>query len=253
MHTGEREKEIMSILERTDYATVEYLAKKIHISESSIRRDLTRLETKGLITRSYGGAEIKNSGNRQIPFGMRSHQNTHAKLAVAQKAVSLIKQGDVVFLDGSTSTYFMVDYLRSVKDVTVITNSLAGMTLLSETGINSYLAGGQLNPENRSCCIGPHTVDFISRFYADLCFFSVQSLAKDGVLYDCFSNEISPRKIMMENSEKRVFLCDGSKVDHYSAYRLCTLSDIDIMISDINPENHLEKHFDNVRFISAEA
>ena len=58
---------------------------------------------------------------------------------------------------------------------------------------------------------------------------------------------------MMENSEKRVFLCDGSKMDHYSAYRLCTLSDIDIMISDINPENYLEKHFDNVRFISAEA
>ena len=252
MHTGEREKEIMSILERTDYATVEYLAKKIHISESSIRRDLTRLEEKGLVTRSYGGAEIKNSVNRQIPFSMRSHQNTREKLAVAQKAVSLIKQGDVIFLDSSTSTYFMVDFLRSIKDVTVITNSLASMNLLSETGIKSYLCGGELNPENRSCCIGPHTEEFIRRFHADLFFFSVQSLTRDGVLYECFSNEITPRRLMMENSEKSVFLCDGSKADHYSAYRLCTLSDIDVIISDINPENYLEKHFENLQFISAE-
>ena len=108
MYGNEREREIMDLLAQNRYATVEYLAEKIHISPSSIRRDLKKLEMEGLITRSYGGAEIKKSINRQIPYFLRSHKNTKEKNFVAQIASSLVKSGDVVFLDSSTSTYFMI-------------------------------------------------------------------------------------------------------------------------------------------------
>lgn len=255
MHTNEREKEIIRELAENGYATVDFLARKLHISESSIRRDLTRLEGKGLIMRSYGGAELKNSVSNRIPFDLRSHRNTKEKLAVAQKAVSLVKQGDTIFLDNSTSTYFMIDLLKSIKDITVITNSVAGMMLISETGINAFLAGGQLNPENRCCCVGEHTESFIRSIHADICFFSVQSLTRSGELYDCFANEISPRRLMIKSSEKSVFLCDSSKIDHYSAYKLCELSDIDIAISDTDMEKYLEPEArrGRVEFMTAEA
>lgn len=131
MYSNEREKEIMNILSQNAYATVEYLAEKIHISPSSIRRDLKRLEMKGLVSRSYGGAEIKNSVNKQIPFFLRSHKNTKEKAIVASKAASLVRPGDVVFLDSSTSTYFCVEHLKNIKNITVITNSLASMTACS--------------------------------------------------------------------------------------------------------------------------
>ena len=132
MYSNEREKEIMNILSQNAYATVEYLAEKIHISPSSIRRDLKRLEMKGLVSRSYGGAEIKNSVNKQIPFFLRSHKNTKEKAIVASKAASLVRPGDVVFLDSSTSTYFCVEHLKNIKNIPVITNSLASMTACSE-------------------------------------------------------------------------------------------------------------------------
>lgn len=249
MYGNEREKEIMSLLEENNYATVEYLAEKIHISPSSIRRDLQKLEMKGLITRSYGGAEIKNSVNRQIPFFLRSHKNTKEKLLVAEKAAALVKPGDVIYLDSSTSTYFMIDYLKHIKDITVITNSLSSMTLCSEYDINSFFTGGKLNSENRSCCVGEHTEEFINSIHSDFCFFSVQSLTKDGTLYDCFSNEIMPRKLMIKNSEKKVFLCDNSKINHFSAYRLCSISDLDCVISDIDIKNYLDKDYPDIRFI----
>ena len=249
MYGNEREKEIMSLLEENNYATVEYLAEKIHISPSSIRRDLQKLEMKGLITRSYGGAEIKNSVNRQIPFFLRSHKNTKEKLLVAEKAAALVKPGDVIFLDSSTSTYFMIEYLKHIKDITIITNSLSSMTLCSEYNINSFFAGGRLNSENRSCCVGEHTEEFINSIHSDFCFFSVQSLTKDGTLYDCFSNEIMPRKLMIKNSEKKVFLCDNSKINHFSAYRLCSISDLDCVISDIDIKNYLDKDYPDIRFI----
>lgn len=251
MYGNEREKEILMLLEQNDYATVEYLSEKIHISPSSIRRDLKRLEMKGLVTRSYGGAEIKNSINRQIPFHLRSHKNAKEKSVVAKKAAALVKPGDVIFADCSTSTYFMARYLKDIKDITVITNSLTSMIAYSEYNINSFFAGGRLNPENRSCCVGSNTEEFISNIHADLCFFSVQSLTKDGILYDCFANEIMPRKLMIKNSEKKVFLCDHSKINRFSAYKLCEISDLDVVISDINIEKYLEKEYKGVCFETA--
>lgn len=253
MYSSEREREIISLLEENNYATVEFLAEKIHISPSSIRRDLKKLEMKGMITRSYGGAEIKESVNKQIPFFLRSHKNTKEKSAVAARAAALVKSGDVIFLDSSTSTYFMIGYLKHIKDITVITNSFATMSECAEYNINSYLAGGKLNPENRSCCIGAKTEEFISGFHADFCFFSVQSVSGDGILYDCFADEIRTRQAMIENSEKSVFLCDNSKLDRYSAYKLCDISCLDYVISDINMEDYLDKEYKSVRFLYSSA
>lgn len=248
MYGNEREKEIMSLLARNNYATVEYLAKEIHISPSSIRRDLKRLELQGLITRSYGGAEIKESVNRQIPFYLRSHKNTKEKNAVAARAAALIKPGDVIFLDSSTSTYFMSEHLANIRDITVITNSLATMTVLSELNADVYLAGGKLNRENPSCFVGSHAEEIISSFHADYCFFSVQSITPEGVLYDCFESEIVPRRLMIENSEKSVFLCDNSKINRCSAYRLCDISHISHIISDVDIEQYLTIDCGNICF-----
>lgn len=250
MYGSEREKEILKLLSDNGYATVEYLAKKIHISPSSVRRDLKRLELEGMITRSYGGAELKKSVNKIIPFYLRSHKNAKEKNIVAQKAAELVKPGNVIFLDGSTSTYFMLEYLKSIKDITIITNSLASMNVCSEYNINAFLTGGRLNPENRSCFVGSHTEEMLRSFHADYFFFSVQSLTAAGVLYDCFEKEIAPRMLMMKNAEKRVFLCDNSKINHFSAYKLCELSEIEYVISDIDIKKYLNVDYPEIKYIT---
>ena len=89
----------------------------------------------------------------------------------------------------------------------------------------------------------------INSFHSDWCFFSVQSLTQDGVLYDCFENEISPRQFMIKNSEKNVFLCDSSKINHFSAYRLCDISKIDYVVSDIDMRKYLNKDYKNTVYI----
>lgn len=251
MYGNEREKEIMKLLEQNSYATVEYLADKIHISPSSIRRDLKRLELQGAIVRSYGGAELKESVNKKIPFYLRSHQNTHEKSRVACTAASLVKAGDVLFADSSTSTYFMLEYLKNIKDITIITNSLAVMNACSEYNINAFMTGGKLSGENRSCLVGNGAENMINAFHADFFFFSVQSLTRGGVLYDCFESEIAVRKLMMKNSEKKVFLCDHSKINRFSAYRLCDTEDVDYVVSDVDIGEYLYKDYNSVTFLNA--
>ena len=71
MYKCEREDEIIALLTETEYATVDYLVRKINISASSIRRDLKNLEERGLVVRSYGGVKLANSLGKQIPFSLR--------------------------------------------------------------------------------------------------------------------------------------------------------------------------------------
>ena len=103
MYRGERESEILRELEVCGYATVEYLAEKIHISPSSIRRDLSDLEKKGQIRRSYGGAELTEGVGKTVPYQMRTHENVSHKRMIAKKAASLVPSYSTVFLDGSSS------------------------------------------------------------------------------------------------------------------------------------------------------
>ena len=98
MYQQERMDEIMKILKKNHYVTVDYLVKEIKYSPASIRRDLTLLEKQGLITRSYGGVTYKDANIS--PFRFRQHSMKTVKNAIAKKAASLVKNGDVVFIDG---------------------------------------------------------------------------------------------------------------------------------------------------------
>lgn len=232
MYKCERETEILTLLNETEYATVEYLAKRMNISSSSIRRDLKNLEERGLVNRSYGGVKIAGSGGKQIPYSLRSHENSPQKKAIAKATVALINPGDVVFLDGSSSAYFVAELLPSVSCLTVITNSIDIMSFLSQFDVKAYCTGGVISPENRGVLVGGYTQDFIERIYADVAVFSVQSVASNGNYYDCYSEEVAARNLMIRHSKRRILLCDSSKWNKVSPFLQGNVADLDYIVSD---------------------
>lgn len=72
----------------------------------------------------------------------------------------------------------------------------------------------------------------VENFHADIAFFSAQSISANGEIYDCFEEENFIRKAMIKNAKKKVFLCDSTKFDRTSPFYLCSLGDIDYMISN---------------------
>ena len=98
MYQSERMDEIMKILNKYHYVTVDYLVEKIRYSPASIRRDLTLLEKQGLVKRSYGGVEIKSED--AAPFVFRQHSMKTAKNRIGEQAAKLVNDGDTVFIDG---------------------------------------------------------------------------------------------------------------------------------------------------------
>lgn len=240
MYKCERENEILELLNENDYATVEYLAKRMSISASSIRRDLKNLEERGLVSRSYGGVKIADATGRRIPYALRTHENSAQKKQIAKAALTLINPGDVVFLDGSSSAYFLAELLPSVSGVTVITNSIDIVSYLTHYNVKAFCTGGLLSSENRGVLVGGYAESFLRQIQADVAVFSVQAVKSNGQFFDCYPEEVAIRNIMMSNARRRILLCDSSKWNKDSIFYQGNVNDVDYIVSD----EDLNKLFD---------
>ena len=232
MLKSERHQEIINILKSEGYASVKYMSEMLFASPSSIRRDLCVLDKQRLVKRSYGGAELILSNASVVPFNERTYQNTDAKKAIAQKAAQLVKNGSIIFLDQSSTSFFLAAKLMKKTALTVVTNNIEILNLLSRTEITVYSAGGMLSRANRNCLIGTDTCDTFKNIFADTVFFSAKALSDDGVVSDCTRDEVFVRNAMLENADKKVFLCDSTKVGKHSGYKQCTLEDVAVLVCE---------------------
>ena len=226
-----QEKELLRFLEEKQYATIEELAVVIYASPSTVRRRLTELEKRGLVSRTHGGAQIRAEGNFPS-FTFRSQQNIPGKKRIALSALKLIKNGDVIFLDGSTSAYFIAEYLKEFSNIKVITNGVDTLSLLSKNGVDAYSTGGRISAQNRSVLVGAYAENVINNLHADLAFFSAQSVEPNGEVYDCFEDENVLRGRMMAQSKTKILLCDGTKLNRTSLFKLCNIADVDYIVSE---------------------
>lgn len=235
MHNREREQEILNILKASNgFVSTKQLCDTLFASESSIRRDLKSLEEHGLVKRSYGGASLENNFSNIVTFNKRTKQNADAKLEIANKASSLIKEGQIVFLDQSSTAFYLANELVNRSSITVVTNNIEIMMLLSNSRIKVISSGGFLSDENRNCLIGGDAQKTFESIFADIAFFSVKGLLRDGTITDCSREEIIVRNAMLKNAKQKVFLCDSTKYGKKAAYIQCYLNDIDYLISDGN-------------------
>lgn len=251
MYTNERLQEIMNIVRKQGFSTVKYLSNALHISPSSIRRDLTFLEQRGLVSRSYGGVELCEFVSKNISFSLRTQEKLNEKKRITAEAAKLVKDGYVVFTDASSTCFLLLKELLSARDITVITNSVDGLALVSDYNIKVISTGGIISSENRSALVGSWTEKFFMNSYADIAFFSTQAIDENGSIYDCSLAEIAAREQMLAHSKQKVYLAEGSKICQKSSFIQCTLSDVDTVISDIDLSDIYKKNFSDTDFITA--
>ena len=156
---------------------------------------------------------------------------------MALAAIKLIKNGDLSFLDGTTSAFFIAEYLSEFKNIRVITNGIDTLSLLSKNRITAYSTGGLVSSVNPSVLVGRYAENTIENFYADIAFISAQSIDEKGEIFDCFEEEIFLRRAMLKNARKKVFLCDSTKVNKTSPYHLCSIKDMDCIVSNTSLSN----------------
>ncbi len=234
MKGNERKERILELLKERSFLGVEELSKLLYTSPSSIRRDLCDLQAQGLVKRSYGGVMMFETQSA-APAAWRWDVQKAEKKRIAKQAAACLKDHTTVFLDSSTTSYYMVEHIARHQGITVITNNLRTAERLVECGVKTYCPGGRILPSSTALC-GGYTAECLRNFHADLMFFSSFALSADGIITDSNAEENAIRKQMLAQSDTRVFLCDSSKFGKQAMHRLCSVEDIEYAFYDREPQ-----------------
>jgi len=230
MFEEERHKQILQLLHDGRMVAVSSLAKRLFVSEATVRRDLTALEKEGLVRRVYGGA-VRVGVNRDVPLMMRETEAMQAKQRIGRLAAELVQENDVILLDASSTVYSMIPYLRDFKNVVAVTSGIKTAMALGERHIKTYLTGGEMI-DNSYSMIGGHAEELIRSLNADTLFFSCRGISADGRLTDSSVEEARLRQLMFRHVKRRVFLAASNKLERDYFYVLGHIADMDDVICD---------------------
>lgn len=231
MYHLERQAQILEILEQRKSISVTKLAELLYVSQPTVRRDLASLAQQGKVQRTHGGVVLRKASDAEIPLMFREDQNNAAKKAIAQKAEKLIRDGDVIFMDASSTASYLIPHLKKFRDLIVITNSPKTSIRLGEQQIKNYCTGGQLLMHSIAY-VGSEAEKFIAGINADVFFFSSRGYTEDGLITDSSEQEVAVKKAMLQNADRSYYLCDSSKRGQKYAFNICTTKDISAIIDE---------------------
>ena len=227
----ERLSQIIEILQKEKFASVEGLSQRLYVSPPTIRRDLTELSRRKMISRSHGGAMPIPENNAAIPIDFRNGVDPKGKLLLAKEAAKLVRDGDIVYIDASTTTLHIVDFIKDLKNIIVVTNSIQVALLLRKYNITGYCTGGMLI-ENSLAFAGSYAENTVSNFNIDIMFFSTSAVTHTGYIADYSEVETNLRKVAMKTARKKVYLCDKEKFEKSSVFHVANLNEMDYIITN---------------------
>ena len=169
----ERQQAILAYMKNKNAVLVSELSRQFYISETTIRRDLNRLEKQNLVKRTYGGAMLLTGLSNDVPLLMRENENTSPKEKIARAASRFLRDGTTIFMDSSTTSDRLIPCFEKKTGITVVTNALrTAMKLSAYSNLTVFIAGGRIRKKSVSVT-GVTACDFYSQYYADIAFFPV--------------------------------------------------------------------------------
>ena len=229
----ERRNKIEQIINKEHSVLVVELAKQFDVTTETIRGDLEKLEKQGVLVRTYGGATLADDSGTELAITERDTVNYEGKQRIGKYAAGLIRDGETIFLDASTSAWHLARYIKGKRGITVITNAEKIVSELSDCGhIHVVCVGGELTPRNMSFVgrIAEKTIR--ENYYSNKCFFSCKGVTFGRGLVDSSEAEAEIKKAMLSCSESAIFLCDKNKIGKLGVPRIAELNKIDYFITD---------------------
>lgn len=238
MLAAERQKKIVELVNLRSSMRVTELSEEFSVTEETIRRDLEKLEKNNDLKRSHGGAvTIKDSLN-EIDFNTREITNVEEKQKIANEAVKLVKSGDRIILDASTTAWYMSKILPDIPLV-VITNSLkVAMELSQKEQIKVISTGGILLPSSLSL-VGPVTEEVLEKYHVTTAFISSKAVNIENGLTDSNEQQALVKKKMLSRATKKVLMVDSTK---FNQTDFATIASIE-QITDCITDEKIDKNF----------
>lgn len=232
MFNIERKIKLLSHLSEKGSILVRDASHLFNVTEETIRRDLKELENQGLLLRTHGGAITVDDVKSEFPLEIRQGINISGKNAIGREAAKLVKDGDTIMLDASTSSLFLAKHIKEKKSLTVITNSEKIIFELSTCEeITLISCGGTLRRKSMSY-VGKSAQVALENYVADKVFFSCKGFLPERGLMDSNDQESQIKRTMISRSQKAVFLCDKTKFGRIGCEMVAKPDDIHMIVTD---------------------
>lgn len=244
LFVAERRRAILTKLKADGRVFVNDLSEELHVSTVTIRQDLRALEREGLLERTYGGAVSTNTVAGfppELSFDLRSTRNRSAKASIGAAAAEMVREGDSLALDASTTAFALVPFLRHFKKLTIVTNNLVvAQSFPNQTGIEVFLPGGRFKKETRSIVGQPGALPDIN---LNIGFFGAGGISLRGGMSDIDPDEVHMKQAMMARCVAPVVVVDGSKWGQIAPYMVLPSREIERIITTANAPANLVEQF----------
>jgi DeoR/GlpR family transcriptional regulator of sugar metabolism len=229
MLTAERRQFILEILHRNKKVLSSELSSELKVSEDTVRRDLRELAEAGLLQRVHGGALLTSPATAS--YADRQKQAPKEKEAIARAAAKLVRPGQVVILDGGTTTLQVVHHLPLNLEATVITNSpTIAIALAEHDQIETILLGGRLY-KKALVNVGASTIESLRSIRADICMLGVCSLHPEVGISVANLDEALVKKAMIAGAAEVIGLATEAKLDTAANYVVDTIRALTYLVT----------------------
>lgn len=243
----ERQQRLLEILRLRRAAQLDDMARELDVSTSTVRRDLETLEEQGLVRRTHGGAvfvdaagaaqaEEGNGGRRpKVILAERMREHVEAKQAIGGYAASLIQPHMTVLMDGGSSVIYAAQQITA-RPLQVVTTSLTVANLFADDEqVELLLVGGNLYPRT-GVTVGPIATGCLADLHADILLFSLAGIYDDAA-FNINLPMAQVEQTMLQQAARSVMLMDASKFGRKSLVRVCSLGEVDQIVTDAAVED----------------
>jgi len=228
----ERRNIILQLLAERGSVTVAELYARFNVSEVTIRRDLTILESSNLLRRIHGGAVTARGRSYEPPFLTRNQESIHAKECIGKYAATLVNDGDSVVLDVGTTTLAMARNMVNLRDITVLTASLPIANVLADRpDIRVLVSGGFLRPGEQSM-VGSVAAHTFTNYFVDKAFLGIGGVDLEVGLTEYNAEDAEVKRNLVQGSQQRILLADSTKFGRRTFSRVARLEEIDEIVTD---------------------
>jgi len=230
---AERMDQITSLLQQNGRVSVADLQERYGVSAVTIRNDLATLEQQGLLVRTHGGAVAKPSvGVEPLAFALRKELHLAEKERIGRHAAALVRDGDSIALDASTTAWYVARHLKDRRELTVVTNGLfVALEFVDSPGVTVVMPGGQLRAASASL-VGSDGACILDRYHVQRGFFGAGGFTLEEGLTDTNQYEVELKQRMVARSKEVIAVVDSSKWGEVTFAPLASVAQLDRVIAD---------------------
>ncbi len=231
----ERLDQILAFLQEQGRASVTELSERFDVSAVTIRNDLATLEQQGYLLRTHGGAVLKpNLTNFAEPpaFALRKDLHAREKERIGRAAADLVRDGDAIALDASTTAWHIARHLKDRRELTVVTNGLfIALEFVEVPHVTVVMPGGSLRAASASL-VGDQGADILERYHVRRGFFGGGGFTLEEGLTDTNEYEVQLKRRMVARSKEVIAVVDSSKWGQVTLAPLVSVDQLDRVITD---------------------